>query len=599
MQITKNKNSLDITQLIGVGFVVLWAIDFILKSYWYGFSSLTFMFYCSIILLFIGFGLILKNVPLTVASVALIVVFQSMWFVDMIAVLSGGVSIGGGAGYLQSMTRPEYLLTLRHLFMLPFAIYAFSKLNGNSKPKSAILWTAVILLFGVIVPFFFGPAELNINYSNISAYPFFLEKNTFGYFMYFFYVVCIICFFSLITYFMTKIQLKNNIWKKRLKFLVIFIFILAILLSIFGFKQLYFSEKKITSGNGFITEQQIKNISEIQEFGAVISQKEQTATREEQKYIDEFRESIKGVENYRDIPRDIVAGFYQKIGPVRMLDVVEEDPFCHEKGHNIGRETYKNTSNDLTKTMAICGRRCSDACFHGALMEMIDPNLGDDGNHTTLQEVASKIPDICDRKEFKENDLVGTCAHRLGHILFILDNYKFDRPITACEKFPDKRMVDWCVTGIFMEENNIKGEEDAKKPLWYPCDSYPSHANACLRYKVERLFLGKNDEASVACLSQRDTNFRRSCFAGLGFMNLETIAYTPSKLPVVCKYGDKIDKRVCIEAPIGLIALVVPERALEACNFLGDEDLKKYCIDATRKSDIGLTMTLDMYLDKK
>ncbi len=373
------------------------------------------------------------------------------------------------------------------------------------------------------------------------------------------------------------------------------IFIILSLASIFLVR--YVTATQLKKSSVILTNEEINRLENIKNYGSIAVADKTPITPEIQNYINEFRKIVKGLGKFQDVPRSIVADYYEKIGPNRMLDVVDENPFCHEEGHNIGKEIYEKTQHDLTLSLDICERRCADACFHGVLMEMLAPGeKNNENHHTTFEEVASQIPSVCEKEEFKNKNLIGTCAHRLGHILLILDNYKFDRPLAACEKFQDSRLIDWCATGVFMEENTVLGKEDIKKPGWYPCDKYPAHANACLRYKVEQLYTGKTEEAKTACLSETNINMRRSCFAGIGFMNMPSIAFDPALLPSVCNTGDLGDQRACVEAPAGLIALEVPDRARLACSYLSNQKLKSYCLLATKMQDIGLTMTLDMHL---
>ena len=64
----------------------------------------------------------------------------------------------------------------------------------------------------------------------------------------------------------------------------------------------------------------------------------------------------------------VLSTYYQLIGPASILDVLETDPFCHDRGHNLGRVVFNNCKN-LGTSIRICRNRCTGACYHGALMQ--------------------------------------------------------------------------------------------------------------------------------------------------------------------------------------------------------------------------------------
>lgn len=70
----------------------------------------------------------------------------------------------------------------------------------------------------------------------------------------------------------------------------------------------------------------------------------------------------------RPLSIEILTIYYHLIGPSRILDVLETDPFCHDKGHNLGRVVF-NTCGNLAESIQICENRCTGACYHGALMQ--------------------------------------------------------------------------------------------------------------------------------------------------------------------------------------------------------------------------------------
>src|SRR3989344_2990376 len=65
-------------------------------------------------------------------------------------------------------------------------------------------------------------------------------------------------------------------------------------------------------------------------------------------------------------PIELLEKYYDIIGPKQMMKVAESYEFCHTEAHYIGIVVYKKTNN-LTKSLEICGRGCDSGCYHGVL----------------------------------------------------------------------------------------------------------------------------------------------------------------------------------------------------------------------------------------
>lgn len=85
------------------------------------------------------------------------------------------------------------------------------------------------------------------------------------------------------------------------------------------------------------------------------------------RFFREFEE-LSEKNKYDPLSIEILTQYYQLIGPSRILDVLEKDPFCHDRGHNLGRVVF-NSCKNLGDSISICGNRCTGACYHGALMQ--------------------------------------------------------------------------------------------------------------------------------------------------------------------------------------------------------------------------------------
>ncbi len=245
MNAWKKINSLDTFQLLGAGFVFVWAVDFITKAHWYGIESFEFMYFCSTILLFAGIGFLFKKREIIVAVLAMAFLFQIPWIVDMTVITFTGHTLNGVAAYLFSVKKWEYLISMRHLFTIPALLYGFAHLASNKSEVrrtilSAPITTLTTLAISIIIPFLFAPPERNINFSNMSTVPFFYNNGTTANpAQFIFAFIVILVALIIIEFFLNRIPPKNPLWKRDISYLAYIFTIGGIILSVLGYMRLH------------------------------------------------------------------------------------------------------------------------------------------------------------------------------------------------------------------------------------------------------------------------------------------------------------------------------------------------------------------------
>jgi hypothetical protein len=236
----KKKFSFDIFQLLGAGFVVVWGIDFIAKALWHGISSFVFMAFCSFLLLVAGLGFLYKKQALIISALSMVIIFQLSWTVDTVGIVFTGKSYLHASEYLFGVGPLEYLVAMRHFFTLPALLYGLSKFSVNAVSRKAVLATTVIYLICMGIPFFLGPVAENINYTNMRQFPFdgtvLVNPNPARFFISF---IILWGMLATLTYFLSKIPLSDEKWKRFLVRFSAWFTLFGILFSVLGYLRIY------------------------------------------------------------------------------------------------------------------------------------------------------------------------------------------------------------------------------------------------------------------------------------------------------------------------------------------------------------------------
>lgn len=390
-----------------------------------------------------------------------------------------------------------------------------------------------------------------------------------------------------------KNKLKNHAFRqKNIVSLVLFFIV------IFSITFAATNQKSIPQQATHITNVGSEEKYASSEMGSEMSEMkvedEKQSSPDYKNHTDAFRKSI---EDYDILPEYIVRHYYEKIGGAGLLDIVEERPYCHEEGHAIGKVVLEKT-DDLNAAMKVCSYRCSSGCFHGVLMGLIENATDETKNdHATVTDLTSIIKNTCDRNEIKGVIQRGNCAHGVGHALMYLAENDTERALTYCRSFEEEGMIYYCATGVYMERDQVYKLSDATSSKFYPCDENSEFTIACYRYKIRRIF--KNtpaQEIANECLRLDTVTKRRGCFHGLGFAYMEYIGKHPEALPAICKYGDTVEQRMCVEGAIGALKEYDKQKARTVCSKLSGTQ-QEICDHAIEIGNFGLNRTFSLYVN--
>jgi len=157
------KIKFDFFTIFGVVFLAWGFFDLLLKIVKYGFKEYDFMWFCSIILFGLGFGLLLKNPVLMNWFLSIALVVQPIWVLDYLWVVFFGYPLNNNAYYIFQPTHApiEFFNSLRHLLMLPFGFYGWYLLK--EKGKNAWILVAASIIFVMVFSLLFTNPINNIN----------------------------------------------------------------------------------------------------------------------------------------------------------------------------------------------------------------------------------------------------------------------------------------------------------------------------------------------------------------------------------------------------------------------------------------------------
>ena len=293
--------------------------------------------------------------------------------------------------------------------------------------------------------------------------------------------------------------------------------------------------------------------------------------------------------------RRLYEAYVDEIGVNGILDVLEES-YCHSQAHPLGKIIYARLG-DLGEAFHLAGTRCTSAVFHGVLMEA----LGAAERHVSRSRLEGEIDSICTREEVAATQKLGNCVHGIGHAVMSVAGYDIEKALESCRGLSLKPLQYYCATGAFMEHALVHGEDDIKRSMHYPCDTYADFPAACYRYKmfytVEKMLDGGSAIGDVAqeCIGLARMS-RLGCFHGMGYAFLERISQSPEEITVVCGFGDSDDQHVCIEGAVEKLADLDEPVALRACEYLEGNN-RAVCLGAAREKMYRLAKDFSLYFD--
>ena len=157
--------------LIISGYIfLLWGIlDILLKVKTYGFTELSFLWFCSVTLFVLAFGIILNSPMLLNSFLSMALLVQMFWILDYIWISFFDAPLNGLSLFV---FQPGFQLlwfidNFRHMLMIPIGFYAVFRFSREHKKSYLFIPLFVILLLGI--SYTLTPKYLNINCVNESC----------------------------------------------------------------------------------------------------------------------------------------------------------------------------------------------------------------------------------------------------------------------------------------------------------------------------------------------------------------------------------------------------------------------------------------------
>ncbi len=153
-------------KLSGILLIAWWLFDTILKISKYGFYSWDVLWFCSIIVLLAGLGLLFENATILTGVLASSLPMQLVWIFEYAAIVLGGTQLAWedfSPAYLFHGGIPwfEFANTFRHFLVIPLVLASWLSLRKES--KYAPLAVAGFVLFLLSISLFASSANENIN----------------------------------------------------------------------------------------------------------------------------------------------------------------------------------------------------------------------------------------------------------------------------------------------------------------------------------------------------------------------------------------------------------------------------------------------------
>ena len=226
---------------------------------------------------------------------------------------------------------------------------------------------------------------------------------------------------------------------------------------------------------------------------------------------------------------EIALTYLDFVDATELLDALEQnDPICHTDAHTLGAVIFRKTQN-LSQANAVCEKKCSYGCFHGALYEMFFHSPGHANEHfginldaatssaDMLRIIVESAPTFCNRPEISQSTIPWSCIHGIGHAVMYGSEYEVGSAIRACEVFKYLQKIHVCLSGAFMEYMSNPAAAEAGGKNLYPCDLYPTYEKICYRFKGRHMIhaWGSIQDALQACQAIEVDASRLACIKGI------------------------------------------------------------------------------------
>ncbi len=213
---------------IGILLFIWWFFDLILKLRFY--QEYDFLWFCSISLLVLSLGFILKSPALMISFLSVALIAQIDWTLDFFSYILFSKALTGNASYVfdYGHTPLEFFNSLRHLFMIPLTLLGLKYIKKTSK-KSWFVTLVFITILG-IASFVLGMPEENLNCVFKPCWPIPFSMPPFLNFiatLIFFILVSVFFLNFLINKFLEKVH-KERKYKKIFNKIIIVFFVIAV-----------------------------------------------------------------------------------------------------------------------------------------------------------------------------------------------------------------------------------------------------------------------------------------------------------------------------------------------------------------------------------
>lgn len=189
---------------------------------------------------------------------------------------------------------------------------------------------------------------------------------------------------------------------------------------------------------------------------------------------------------------------------------------CHPMAHAVGRWVYEST-NDIVQSFDDCNEACHSGCYHGVMERVFEGET----DHPTFEEIAAKMPTICDPELFPTPALEFQCLHGVGHAVMYSMAYSLERALELCDLIPGSRGPASCHGAVFMENINAAKPElrdlDMDDPH-YPCNKVDdTYKRSCYGMQTTVMFTQglRETEIAEACVSGAG-DYANTCMTSLG-----------------------------------------------------------------------------------
>lgn len=221
------------------------------------------------------------------------------------------------------------------------------------------------------------------------------------------------------------------------------------------------------------------------------------------------------VANYANVTGRTSLEMLADMEQARTLDGRIENA-CHPMAHAVGRWVFENTG-DIVRSFDDCSEACHSGCYHGVMERVFEGET----DHPTYEEIAAKMPTICDPELFPTPALEFQCLHGVGHAVMYSMAYSLERALELCDLIPGSRGPASCHGAVFMENINAAIPElrdlDWDDPH-YPCNKVEDqYKRSCYGMQTTVMFTQGLREADIAeACTTGAGQFANTCMTSLG-----------------------------------------------------------------------------------